>query len=163
MPIACPYCKRDNFLNEGGKRRHIFKNRTCYAQYKKHYGINGGKLPAAAAIAWNPAALPISHGQCSSKARQLLDKTNDQEDNAFFMVDNDDGEYMEDDNEMQENAPDTGDTDSSVGQGIRNNFRQYLQKVRTFAPFQGSFADAIRLLHGSWAGNQAKWNKQTPR
>ena len=159
MPITCPYCKRDNFLSEGGKRRHIFKSRTCYAQYKKHYGINGGKLPAAAAIAWNPAALPISHGQSSSKARQLLDKTlglegnkrlrlvNDQEDNAFFMVDNDDGEYMEDDNEMQENAPATGNTDSTVGQGMRNNFRQYLQKARTFAPFQGSFADAISLLH----------------
>ena len=148
MPITCPYCKRDNFLSEGGKRRHIFKNRTCYAQYKKHYGINGGKLPAAAAIAWNPAALPISHGQSSSKARQLLDKTlglegnkrlrlvNDQEDNAFLMVDNDDGEYMEDDNEMQENAPDTGDTDSSVGQGMRNNFRQYLQKAIGSASFR---------------------------
>ena len=63
------------------------------------------------------------------------------------MVDNNDGEYMEDDNEMQENAPDTGDTDSTVGQGMRNNFRQYLQKARTFAPFQGGFANAISLLH----------------
>ena len=61
--------------------------------------------------------------QCSTNAR-LLDKTlglegnkrlrlvNDQEDNAFFMVDNYDEEYMEDDNEMQENAPDTSDKDS---------------------------------------------------
>ena len=158
MPIACPYCKRDNFLSEGGKRRHIFKNSTCYAQYKKQYGINGSKIPAAAAIAWNPAALPVSHGQSKSNTRQLLDKTlglegnkrlrlvNDEEDNAFFMMDDDEEESMEDNNELQENAPDANDTDSIIRNKMRENFRQYLQKAATFAPFQGSFADAIRLV-----------------
>ena len=91
---------------------------------------DGAKIPAAAALAWNPTAFSISHGQCSTKAR-LTDKKlglegnkrlhllTDQEDNAFFMVDNDEEEYIDKDNEMQENAPDTGDAELIISHEMR--------------------------------------------